>query len=390
MFKIQTFNAIAQQGLDQFPQTDYQIGNHENPDAILLRSQNLNAHEFNTQLLAVARAGAGVNNVPVKNLTAKGIPVFNTPGANANAVKELVVAGLLLSCRNICRAWHFANQLQGSEADLHQQVEANKKQFVGFELPGRTLAVIGLGAIGVQVANAAIALGMHVIGYDPEISIKRAWQLSANVQQANSLDEALAKAQFVTVHVPYVDATHHLIGQKQIARMPDGAILLNFAREAIIDQDALHSALNTKKIACYVSDFPTTALQNNPQVISLPHLGASTEEAEINCAVMAAETLRDFLENGHIHNAVNFPAVSMPRNGGYRLSISNSNVPNMVGQISTVLGNSNINIIDMINKSRDEVAYTLVDIATAPPQAAIDAISTIRGILKVRVIAPRK
>ncbi len=390
MFKIQTYNAIAQQGLEQFPGSNYQIGNHSDPDAILLRSQDLNAHEFNDNLQAVARAGAGVNNIPVKKLTVKGIPVFNTPGANANAVKELVIAGLLLSCRNICHAWHFANQLQGNDAELHKQVEANKKQFAGFELPGRTLAVIGLGAIGVQVANAAIALGMHVIGYDPEISIKRAWQLSANVQQADSLDEALAKAQFVTVHVPYVDATHHLIGQKQIAKMPDGAILLNFAREAIIDQDALHSALNTKKITCYVCDFPTSALQNNPQVISLPHLGASTEEAEINCAIMAAETLRDFLENGHIHNAVNFPAVSMPRNGGYRLAISNSNVPNMVGQISTILGGSNINIIDMINKSRDEVAYTLVDIATAPPQAAIEAISKINGILKVRVIAPRK
>lgn len=387
MFKIKTYNNIAQSGLDKFPTDTYQVGETvTDPDALLLRSQNLHEEAFNDDLLAIARAGAGVNNIPIDKLTGMGVPVFNTPGANANAVKELVLAGMLLACRNICQAWQYTNELDAEADNLNQQVEAGKKQFVGFELPGKTIAVIGLGAIGVQVANAAVGLGMNVIGFDPAISIQRAWQLSSSVQQADSLAAAFADADFITVHVPYVDATHHLINDKEIARMRDDVILLNFARGAIVDESALTTALQRGKILRYVCDFPSKSLKDNPQVIALPHLGASTKEAELNCAMMAAETLREFLENGHINNAVNFPAVSMPRNGGERLSICNANVPNMVGQISSILGEAKINIIDMINKSLGDIAYTLVDVEQSISAQTVAALSKIDGVLKVRVL----
>ncbi len=387
MFKIQTLNNISDLGLDRLPRDKYEIASEiAHPDAILLRSFKMHDMEIPASLRAVGRAGAGVNNIPVEKLSARGIPVFNAPGANANAVKELVIAGMLLACRNICQGWDFARRLEGDDATLNKLVEEGKKDFVGFELPGRTLGVIGLGAIGREVANAALALGMKVIGFDPGITVHGAWQLSSSVQQAINVDDLVAKSDFISLHVPLNDATRHLINAQRLKLMKKGVVVLNFAREGIIDDNALNDALNGGKVYAYVCDFPGNLFKNNPRVIALPHLGASTGEAEDNCAVMVAEQVRDFLENGNIHNAVNFPEVMMPRTEGQRITIANANVPNMVGQISTAMAKAGINIIDLLNKSRGDYAYTLADVEGKIPDKVVQEIAKIDGVLLVRTL----
>ena len=337
-------------------------------------------------LKAVGRAGAGVNNIPVDKMSEHGVAVFNAPVANANAVKELVLAGMLIGCRNLCQAWDYARNLEGSDEEIHKAVEAGKKQFAGFELPGRTLGVIGLGAIGRYVANAALDLGMKVIGYDPGITVEGAWKLSSEVEKAGNVETLLAKADFVTFHVPLVDETRHMINAERLKIMKDNVIILNFARNGIVDDEAVCEAIEAGKVYAYVCDFPSNRLKNHERVVTLPHLGASTKEAEDNCAIMVAEEVRDYLENGNVRNSVNFPEVQMDRNGGYRLAIVNSNVPNMVGQITAALASENLNIIDMLNKSRGELAYTLIDINAAPSEALLDTLKAIDGVLAVRAL----
>lgn len=387
MFKILTLNNISVAGLERLPRDRYEIASEiKNPDAILLRSFKMHGMELPPSVKAVGRAGAGVNNIPVDEMSKKGIPVFNAPGANANAVKELVVAGMLLAARNICQAWDYARKLEGDDAALGKQVEAGKKDYAGFELPGRTLGVVGLGAIGVMVANTAQKLGMKVLGYDPQITVQSAWRLSADVQQARSLDDLLAQADMVTFHVPLVDATRHMINRERLAFMKKGVTLLNFAREGIVDELAVAEGLDSGKVHAYVCDFPTQRLKNHPRVIALPHLGASTNEAEDNCAMMVADQVREFLENGNITNSVNFPEVVMPRSDGHRIAIANANVPNMVGQISTAMAEAGLNIIDMLNKSKGEVAYTLTDVDRPVTEAVLQRIKGIAGVLSVRVM----
>jgi D-3-phosphoglycerate dehydrogenase len=387
MFKILTLNNISVSGLERLPRDRYEIASEiSHPDAILVRSFKMHGMAIPPSLKAVGRAGAGVNNIPVDDMSARGIPVFNAPGANANAVKELVLAGMLVASRNLCQAWAFARNLEGDDAAINKAVEAGKKQFGGFELPGRTLGVIGLGAIGVQVANAALALGMRVIGLDPQITVHRAWQLSASVEQAESVDALLAKADFITCHVPLVDTTRNLINADRMRLLRPGAVLLNFARAGIIDDAAALAALDAGQLYAYVCDFPSNLLKDHPRVVTLPHLGASTREAEENCAVMVADQLRDYLEEGSVRNSVNFPEVIMPRNGGYRLTVVNANVPNMLGQISTDLARAGLNIVDMLNKSRSELAYTVVDVQDPIPQTVVDQIAAIEGVLAVRTI----
>lgn len=387
MFKILTLNNISVSGLERLPRDRYEVASEiSHPDAILVRSFKMHGMAIPPSLKAVGRAGAGVNNIPVDDMSARGIPVFNAPGANANAVKELVLAGMLVASRNLCQAWAFARDLEGDDAAINKAVEAGKKQFAGFELPGRTLGVIGLGAIGVQVANAALALGMRVIGLDPQITVHRAWQLSASVEQAESVDALLAKADFITCHVPLVDATRNLINADRMRLLRPGAVLLNFARAGIIDDAAALAALDAGQLYAYICDFPSNLLKDHPRVVTLPHLGASTREAEENCAVMVADQLRDYLEEGSVRNSVNFPEVIMPRNGGYRLTVVNANVPNMLGQISTDLARAGLNIVDMLNKSRGELAYTVVDVQDPIPQPVVDQIAAIEGVLAVRTI----
>ncbi|HHC71986.1 MAG TPA: 3-phosphoglycerate dehydrogenase [Thiotrichales bacterium] len=387
MFKILTLNNISVAGLDRLPRDRYEVASEiTHPDAIMLRSFNMHDMELPESLLAVGRAGAGVNNIPVEKLSRLGIPVFNAPGANANAVKELVLAGMLLAARNICQAWDYARNLEGDDHAIHKAVEAGKKQYVGFELPGRTLGVVGLGAIGVQVANAALALGMKVVGYDPEITVQRAWQLSSEVQQAASVDDLLCRSDFVTFHVPLVDATRNLINEERLRIIREGAVILNFARNGIVDDQAVVEALDAGRLWAYVCDFPNNLIKNHPRVISLPHLGASTREAEENCAVMVADELRAYLEEGIVYNSVNFPEVRMPRADGWRLSVVNANVPNMLGQISTRLADASLNIKDMLNKSNGDLAYTLVDVESEIPRETLEAIAAIDGVLKVRAL----
>ena len=387
MYKILTLNSISVSGLERLPRDRYEIASEiQNPDAVLLRSYAMHDWPVPASLKAIGRAGAGVNNIPVPQMTDKGICVFNAPGANANAVKELVIAGMLLAARNICPAWDYTRQLQGSNAELSKQVESGKKQFVGIELPNRTLGVIGLGAIGVKVANAARALGMRVIGYDPHITVSNAWQLSSQVEQVLSVNEMAAQADFITLHVPLNDATRQLINAQFLQNSQPGLTLLNFSREGVVDEDALFAALQAGKLRAYVCDFPTSRLKDQPRVIMLPHLGASTAEAEDNCAIMVADQVRDYLENGIVHNSVNFPEVVMPRNGGPRLAIVNANVPHMIERISKAISTAGINIVDMINKSRGEIACTLVD-TTAPVSAAVVAqIAEVQGVLNVRAL----
>jgi D-3-phosphoglycerate dehydrogenase len=388
-FKILTLNNISVRGLERLPRERYEIASDiGRPDAVLLRSADMHAMEIPASVKAVARAGAGTNNVPVAKLTKRGVPVFNAPGANANAVKELVIAGLFLGARNICQAWQYARGLQGDDEQLDVAVEQGKKKFVGYELPGRTLGVVGLGAIGVEVANAAHGLGMRVMGFDPQITVQRAWQLSSGVEQALSLEDLFARSDMVSVHVPLLDATRHLVNAARLRLLRNPAVVLNFARAPIVDEGAVLDALNAGKLGAYICDFPTAKLKDHPKVVALPHLGASTNEAEENCAVMVADTLRDFLEHGNIRNSVNFPEAVLPRTAGsMRLAIANENVPNMVGQISTALAAANLNIADLLNKSRGDVAYTLIDIDGSAPEAVIERLRQISGVLTVRALA---
>jgi D-3-phosphoglycerate dehydrogenase len=387
MRKILTLNNISPAGLEHFPRDAYEVASEiQHPDAVLLRSFNMHDMELPPSVKAIGRAGAGVNNIPVERMSAAGIPVFNAPGANANAVKELVIAGMLLASRNICQAWDFARSLQGEDAAIHKAVESGKKQFVGFELPGRTLGVVGLGAIGVQVANGALAQGMNVVGFDPGITVRRAWQMSSEVRQAASIEELLTHVDYVSFHVPLIDETRHMINAERLKLMRDNAIILNFARNGVVDDAAVVAAIDAGRIYAYVCDFPSNLLKDHPRVIALPHLGASTRQAEENCAIMVAEEVRDYLENGNVRNSVNFPEMMMPRNTGYRLGIVNRNVPNMLGQISTCLASSNLNILDMLNKSRGDLAYTLVDVDSPVEADCLASITAIEGVLNTRAL----
>lgn len=387
MPNILTINAIANVGLERFPAGEYKVGPKvSEPDAILVRSQNLHEMDIPASVKAIGRAGAGVNNIPVEKLSKRGMPVFNAPGANANAVKELVIAALLIASRNIAPALSFVSGLSGDDKALHKAVEDGKKAFSGTELPGRTLGVIGLGKIGSLVADAAIKLGMNVIGYDPHITVDAAWGLPSAVKKANSIEEVLKASDYVTIHVPLLEATKNLINAQRLALMKKGAILLNFARDGIVDDKAVVEALKADNLRGYICDFPAEVLQGAPRVIATPHLGASTEEAEDNCAIMVADQVRDFLEHGNIRNAVNLPDVVMQRESLYRLCIVNANVPNMVGQISTAMAGAGLNIHDMLNKSRGEMAYTLVDVDSPVPAALIDKLGAIEGVLSVRYL----
>lgn len=388
MHKILTLNNISVKGLAQLPRERYEIASEiTNPDAVLLRSFKMHDMEIPDTVKAIGRAGAGVNNIPVDKMTQRGVPVFNAPGANANAVKELVLAGLLMASRNIAPAMQFASQLEGDDGEISVAVESGKKNFVGSELPSKTLGVIGLGAIGLRVANAALSLGMKVVGYDPLISVQSAWQLSSGVEQAVSLDHLFSQSDAVTVHVPLMEATKGLVSKERVAMMPKGGIIVNLARGGICDDDAVLAALDSGDLQAYVIDFPTGALLKHPKVISFPHLGASTDEAEENCAVMVADSVRDYLEQGTIRNSVNFPEAYMPPNGGSRITIANANVPNMVGQISTLLASANLNIADLLNKSRGDIAYSIIDVDGNVDDATLQAIRDIDGVLSVRNIA---
>lgn len=386
--RIQTFNAISAHGLNRLPRATYEIGNDvADPQGILVRSADLHKVDIPGSVLAIARAGAGTNNIPVAAMSARGVVVFNTPGANANAVKELTLAGMLLAARNIVPAVNFSRNLSGSDEEISATVEKGKKQFVGWELPGRTLGVIGLGEIGVQVANAALALGMKVLGYDPQITIRHAWQLSSAVERAASLEEVFKKADVLTVHVPLLEGTKKLVNATRLAMMKSRAVVLNFSRAGIVDEEALLSCLNEGKIRSYVCDFPSNAMLGHPKVVALPHLGASTTEAEDNCAVMAVDELREFLENGNIRNSVNFPEVYMPREEGTtRVAITNVNVPNMVANISAVVGKKGLNIKNLLNKSKGEMAYTLIDVDGAISSALLDDLRTVEGVITARIV----
>jgi len=384
-YQILTLNKISQAGLKRLPAASYATGTEiAAPDAIMVRSHNMHDMEIPASVLAIARAGAGTNNVPVKAMSARGVPVFNAPGANANAVKELVLSGMLMASRNLIPALTFVTGLVAEGDDLHRQVEEGKKHFAGTELRGRTLGIVGLGAIGRLVADAAIGLGMKVIGYDPEITVDAAWSLPSQVRKAQSIEDLLKHSDFVSLHVPLVDATRNLIDEKRVAGMKSGSVLLNFARDGIVSEEAVLAGLNAKHLRYYVCDFPSSRFQGNERVIALPHLGASTAEAEENCAVMVAEQLRDYLEHGNISNSVNFPNVVMPRESAFRIGIANANVPNMLGQISGTLAAAGINIHNMSNKSRGEMAYTLVDTDTPLGKELLATIAAIPGVLMVR------
>ncbi|MDR1428331.1 MAG: phosphoglycerate dehydrogenase [Bifidobacteriaceae bacterium] len=387
-YRVRTLNNISYTGLSRFPAERYTVDPDDPaPNALLLRSANLHGQDIPESLLAVARAGAGTNNIPIPEYSARGIPVFNTPGANANAVKELVIAALFLAARNIVPAAAVAHRLEGDADEMSAAVETGKKAFAGFELPGRTLGVIGLGAIGVEVANAATALGMRVIGFDPAVTVEHAWKLSSFVERITSLDELLQRADIVSVHVPLIPATRGLIGTDQLARMRASAVLVNFARGPIVDETAVVQALETDSLRGYVCDFPTPALNKRARVVTLPHLGASTAEAEENCAVMAVDQLRGYLENGTIRNSVNFPEAGLSRAPDTaRLAIVNSNVPNMVGQISTLVAGAGLNISDLLNKSKGDLAYTLVDVEGDVGQDLFAQVKSIEGVLTARLL----
>lgn len=387
-FKVLTLNSISALGLERLPRDCYEVAsNIADPDAIIVRSADMHELVIPASVKAVARAGAGTNNVPVAKLSRSGIPVFNAPGANANAVKELVIAGLFLSARNICQAWSYVRDLKGDDRALERAVEKGKQTFVGHELPGRVLGVVGLGAIGVEVANAAQRLGMRVLGFDPELTVSRALQLSSGVERTQSLDDLFARADMVTVHVPLADATRHLVNAARLRLMRNGGTILNFSRVGIVDVTALVDALDDGTLASYICDFPTNAIKDHPKVVALPHLGASTHEAEEKCAIMVAETLREFLENGNIRNAVNFPEVVLARAPGQtRVSVANANVPNVVGQISTALAAANLNIANLLNKSRGDLAYALIDIDGPLPESMLATIRGIPGVLAVRSV----
>ena len=385
MFKILTLNNIAVDGLRRFPRERYEVASEiAHPDAILLRSHNMHDMEIPDTVAAVGRAGAGTNNIPCDELAHRGVPVFNAPGANANAVKELVIGGMLMGARNLGNAREYVKTLTEVGEELKKAVEAGKKQFVGFELPGKTIGVIGLGAIGVEVANAALALGMKVVGFDPAITVTNAWQLSSGVEQEETLDQLFQHADFVTCHVPLIDATRNLVNADRLALMNDGGVLINFARGGIVDDAAALAALDSGKLHAFVTDFPTPELIDHPKVVALPHLGASTGEAEENCAIMVAENIKDYLENGNIRHSVNYPHARMPRLDAWRITIANRNVPNMVGQISTCIANAGLNIEDLLNKSTGDLAYTIVDVNDEPKDDLLNALRSIDGVLTLR------
>ncbi len=384
-FTILTLNAISPLGLARLPAERYGVGPAvTEPDAIIVRSHDMHRMDIPRSVKAIGRAGAGTNNIPVAAMSTRGVPVFNAPGANANAVKELVIAAMLMAARNIVPAQRFVERLSGDDKALHELVEEGKKEFVGTELPQQTLGVIGLGKIGSIVADAAIKLGMQVVGYDPHITVDAAWSLPSQVRKANSVEEVLKGSDYVTVHVPLIDATRNMIDAARLGLMKEGAILLNFARDGLVDHAAVAAALNAKRLRYYMCDFPANALQGHPQVIALPHLGASTREAEDNCAVMVVDQVRNFLEQGNIVNAVNFPDALLDREAPYRVAIANANVPNMLGQISTAMARAGLNIHDMLNKSKGEMAYTLVDVDSPVPESLLRELANIAGVLSVR------
>lgn len=388
MFNVLTYNNISPVGLDRFPESRYKVGPEiENPDAIMLRSFSLHEQSIPTSLKAVGRAGAGVNNIPVEEYTKRGIPVFNAPGANSNAVAELAIAGMLLAARNIVPALNFVNALEGDEKSMSNEIEKNKKHFAGFELSGRTLGVLGLGAIGVRVANSAAALGLNIVGYDPFMSLENAWKLTSSAIPATGIDDLVSRSDMISLHIPLNDKTRNLFNKDHIKHIKKGATLVNFSRAGVVDEAAVLEALDSGALHAYVCDFPTPALINHPRAIVLPHLGASTEEAEDNCAAMVADQLREFLEYGCIRNSVNFPEVVVaPSNEGVRICIANQNVPGVVGHISSVLGEAGLNILDLLNKSRGDYAFTLVDIHAEAPTEILEQIRSIDGVLSVRVI----
>lgn len=387
MYKILTLNNISQVGLDKLPADSFNISDDEAaPDAIILRSFKMHDMDIPSSLKAVGRAGAGVNNIPLDTMSKAGIPVFNAPGANANAVKELVIASLFISARNISQAIQYTENLEGEDAELSKLVEAGKKKFAGYELPGRTIGVVGLGAIGRMVANTCIDLGMNVIGFDPGLTVDGAWHLSSRISRANSVEELLGTVDFLTVHVPLMDATRDLINKDNVGKMKSTAVVINLARGGITNDEAICDAIDAGKLAAYVTDFPNNRTKKTPAVIGLPHLGASTCEAEDNCAIMVAEQVKNYLESGNIVNSVNFPNVSMPRGTDHRLVVSNANVPNMVGQISTIMADAGLNINDMINQSRGDVAYTIVDVDSHIPDSVVDTLQSLEGIMVARTI----
>lgn len=387
MYKILTLNNISPLGLAKLPAESYQISDDEaSPDAIILRSYKMHDMELPESVKAIGRAGAGVNNIPLDKMSAAGVPVFNAPGANANAVKELLLGSLFLAARNLSQAVQYTNELQGEDAELSKMVEAGKKKFAGYELPGKTIGVVGLGAIGRMVANACVDLGMNVIGFDPGLTVDGAWQLSAKIVRANSVDEILPKVDFLTVHVPLIDATRDLINAENVSKLHENAVVINLARGGIINDDAVCAALDADKLGCYVTDFPNNRTKKSGKVIGLPHLGASTSEAEDNCAIMVAEQIKEYMETGNIVNSVNFPNVSMPRGSDYRIVICNANVPNMVGQISTIMAEANLNIHDMINQSRGDIAYTIVDVDSEIPTEVVETIKQLDGIMIARIV----
>jgi D-3-phosphoglycerate dehydrogenase len=384
---ILVLNQISASGLSRLPAERYRVGKDvADPVAILVRSADLHKATIAPTVQAIARAGAGTNNIPVEQMSARGVPVFNAPGANANAVKELVIAGMLLAARGIAPALRFVGSLDATASNLDATVEDGKKAFAGIELAGRTLGVIGLGKIGCLVADAAIKLGMQVLGHDPDITVDAAWSLPSQVKRATSVNEVLKAAHFVTLHVPLVAATRNLVNESNIGLLRHDAVLLNFSRDGVIAESAVRDALDAKRLAAYVTDFPSAPLLHHAGVVALPHLGASTREAEDNCAVMVVDQLRDYLEHGNVTNAVNFPNVSMARESAFRLAIANANVPNMVGQISTAMAHAGLNIHNMVNKSRGEMAYTLVDVDSAVTDSVLADIARIQGVLAVRYL----
>jgi D-3-phosphoglycerate dehydrogenase len=386
-FEILVLNQISQIGLKRLPEKTYKVSKEAaHPDAVLVRSHDMNSMKIPESVRAIGRAGAGTNNIPVKAMSARGVPVFNAPGANANAVKELVLAGMLIAARNLAPALGFVSSLTGDDKALAEKVEQGKKAFAGTELPGHTLGVIGLGKIGSLVADAAIKLGMNVLGYDPHITVDAAWSLPSQVKKAHSIEEVLKGSHFVTLHVPLLPVTRHMIDGKKLELVHSGAILLNFSREEVVDANAVAAALKAKKLGRYVTDFPAAVLTGNPQVIALPHLGASTREAEDNSAVMVVDQLRDYLEHGNVQNAVNFPDVAMGRESPYRVAVANAIVPNMVGQMSSAIARAGLNIHNMINRSKGEMAYTLVDVDSPVDKGLVEEIASIKGVLAVRYL----
>jgi D-3-phosphoglycerate dehydrogenase len=385
--RILVLNAISPSGLRRLPAERYAVGGQiDSPAAILLRSHDMKAMPIAASVRAVGRAGAGTNNIPVAEMSKRGIPVFNAPGANANAVKELVLAGMLIAARNLVPAIRFTDGLAGTDEEIEKKVEEGKKVFAGVELPQHVLGIIGLGKVGSLVADAAIKLGMEVFGYDPDITVDAAWSLPSQVRKAHSIEEVLRNSDFVSLHIPLLDGTRNLIDARRIGLMKPGTVLLNFSRDGIVDNAAVLDALDAKKLKAYVCDFPGARFTGHQAVVATPHLGASTEEAEENCAIMVVDQVRDYLENGNIRNAVNFPDVVMPRESPYRLGIANANVPNMVGQISTAVAQAGLNIHNMLNKSRKDMAYTLVDVDSAVPREVIDRIAAIAGVLAVHYL----